>query len=207
MSKTIKILTSTSFLLMITYATIAQSFDAKVKMGKDHYVVLRPGTDTIYGKITEIAHGESGITKLRITSRGKSKTFSKEELRNVIGYRMGNFAQEFAFIPTENQKKEGRWLQVFNTGEVRLLQTIENTVFKGEEVDYEVNYKMYYWRVGDGVFPIHESLLAEAIVPSINGCLGQELVKLGSAGDKEYLLQLTKYWNAHFDCIYIIDLN
>lgn len=36
---------------------------------------------------------------------------------------------------------------------------------------------------------------------------GQELVKLGSASDKEYLLELTKYWNAHFDCFTIIDLN
>jgi len=44
-------------------------------------------------------------------------------------------------------------------------------------------------------------------VPSINGCLGQELVKQGSAEDKGYLLELTKYWNAHFDCIYIVDLN
>ena len=194
-------------LLLANGATQAQSFEEKVMMGKNHYVVLRPGTDTIYGKISEIAHGESGITKLRITSKGKSKTFSKEEFRNVIGYRIGNFAQEFALIPTENQKKEGRWVQVFNTGEVRLLQTIESTVFEGEEVDHEVNYKMYYWRIGDDVFPIHESLLIEAILPSINGCLGQELVKLGSAEDKDYLLELTQYWNAHFDCIYIIDLN
>lgn len=194
-------------LLLSNGATLAQSFEAKVKLGKDHYVVLRPGTDTIYCKIKEISIGESGLTKLRITTNSKSKTFSKQELQNVIGYRMGNYAQEYALIPNENQKKEGNWIQVLNTGEVRLLQTLESTVFEGEEEDHVVNYKMYYWRVGDTVIPIDESILEEAIVPSINGCLGQELVKLGSADDKEYLLELTKYWNAHFDCITIIDLN
>lgn len=194
-------------LLLANGATQAQSFDAKVKMGKDQYVLLRPGTDTIHCKINEIAIGESGLTKLRITTKGKSKTFSKQELQNVIGYRMGNYAQEYALIPNENQKKEGRWMQVFNSGEVRLLVALQSTIFEGQEEDVEVTYKMFYWRVGDDVFPITESLLEEAIVPSINGCLGQELVKLGSADDKEYLLELTKYWNAHFDCITIIDLN
>lgn len=194
-------------LLLANGATQAQSLDAKVKMGKDQYVLLRPGTDTIHCKINEIAIGESGLTKLRITTKGKSKTFSKQELQNVIGYRMGNYAQEYALIPNENQKKEGRWMQVFNSGEVRLLVALQSTIFEGQEEDVEVTYKMFYWRVGDDVFPITESLLEEAIVPSINGCLGQELVKLGSADDKEYLLELTKYWNAHFDCITIIDLN
>lgn len=195
-------------LLLVAHGTTqAQSFDAKVKLGKVQYVLLRSGTDTIHCKINEIAIGESGLTKLRITSKGKIKTFSKQELQNVIGYGMGNYAQEFAQVPNENQKKEGKWMQVLNTGEVRLLQTLENTVFEGEDEDHVVNYKMYYWRVGDTVIPIDESILEEVIVPSINGCLGQELVKLGSAGDKEYLLQLTKYWNAHFDCITIIDLN
>lgn len=194
-------------LLVANGATQAQSFDAKVKLGKDQYVLLRPGTDTIHCKINEMALGESGLTKLRITTKGKSKTFSKQELQNVIGYRMGNYAQEYALIPNENQKKEGRWMQVFNTGEVRLLQALESTIFEGEEEDHIVNYKMYYWRVGDNVIPIDASLLEEVIIPSLNGCMGQELVKLGSADDKDYLLELTKYWNAHFDCITIIDLN
>lgn len=195
-------------LIMLTASALqSQSLDVKVKMGKDHYVVLRPGTDTIHGKITEIAHGESGITKLRITSKGKSKTFSKEGLKEVIGYRLGDFAQELALIPTESRKKEARWVRVFNTGQVRLLQVIESTVIEGEEVDYEVNYKMYYWRVGDDVFPISESLLEKTILPSIMGCAGEAPLNPGAADDKEYLLALTKLWNAHFDCIYLIDLN
>jgi|GEM_PF-2347662 len=207
MKHSLKTLSAAVLLLLAATALQAQSVNSKIKVGKEHYVVLSPGIDTIFCMIKEIAFDNGQLTKLKISSKQKSGYFSKLELREVVGYRLGNNMQEFAFVPGKRQKKEGRWLQVFNTGEVRLLSAIQNAIFEGEEEDVQVNYKMYYWRIGESVFPITESLLEEAILPSINACAQTNLVSLGSVEDKAYLLELTKYWNEYFDCITIIDLN
>lgn len=179
----------------------------KLKVGKDHYVVMRPGTDTIFGVIKEMGFNDSKITKLNIASKKKRGDFSKTELNNIIAFKYGNVAKELVDIQNAQQKKEKRWLQVFNSGDARLLLGKQSSTFQDQKEDVQVTYKLYYWRVGDSVFPITESLLRELIVPSINECAGSEVVELGSAEDKEYLLELTKLWNAHFDCISISDLN
>lgn len=207
MNNALKSIAVIILLLLANATSHAQSFKAKVNMGKDHYVLLRPGTDTIHCKINELAFGDAGLTKLRITTKGKSKSFTKKELQNVVGYRMGSFAQELASVPDASNLKEERWMQVLNTGEVRLLTGVQNTLLEAQEEEVEVSFKMFYWRVGDLVLPITASLLEEVVVPSLNGCAGLELVGWGTADDKDYLLELTKYWNAHYDCITLIDLN
>jgi hypothetical protein len=206
-----------SFLLLfigvsISFASLAQDVQMKVK-AKDFdftgYVVMRPALDTLFGTIQNISFSNGDITALKIKIKGKSRSLKSNELSNIVAYSLNNKMKERCLISSVKDQNKWVWLSALNTGKVRLLYEKRSEYFEDEltEEVIKVDYSAFFWRINDQTIPINESLLQEVIVPSINECVGSKVVGMGSAEDKDYLLELTKYWNAHVDCITIIDLN
>lgn len=173
------------------------------------YVVMLPSTDTIFGKILSLNFENSRLIKLVIQPEGgkKKMNLSAQQLQAVVGISFFR-PMELVQIKDEEGIKRDTWLNVLNTGSIRLFQQKEKVLYGDEDLNetMEVVETLYYWKFEEQVFEVTYELMTDLILPIMKECGAAEAGWNGSLQHDE-LVRITVLLNQWSDCFSFASLN
>jgi hypothetical protein len=204
--------TTLVLVLLLSFESFGQRQTQVVKKSDiktRQYVVMLPATDTIFGKIVELSFENHRLSKLVIQPEGgkKKMNLSTEQLQAVVGLSFFR-PTELVQIKDEQGIKRDTWLNVLNTGSIRLYQQKEKVLYGDEDLNetMEVVETVYYWKFDEQVFEVTYELMTDLILPIMKECGAAEAGWDGSLKHDE-LVRINALLNQWSDCFSFASLN